>query len=425
MRAIAKNTIFLFLAQFGGYLIPLLELPLLSRVLGPAEYGSILYAQAIAFTAAIVVEYGFNFSAARTVAVEGHDPLVVRRLLANVMGAKLILALALLFIFSLLGVAGLINPQILPLSYWVWVLVFFMAFGFSPFWYFQGRERLKGVVALDFSLRGSALALMFLLVKAPADAVFALSLQAMAGILSTSIQSYWVVKAVGWQQPSLSGGVKQLCEGWHAFLYRGGSNVLAAMNAAMLGGLSTTAQLGLFAPVEKVVRAGVGLSVPLTMAVSPHVSRGFAVRARETMSTVGKIIGLSVTLACLASFIVFLSAHWLVELAFGSSYVAAVDVLLVFIWVFPIRVACQFLALLWLLPNHKEHYASVAMLLASVLAVMAAMWAIPRYGALGLAWVAVLAESVQLTMLLLAVIKDWRALKPINQSVNHSVSERL
>lgn len=405
MHAIAKNTFLLLVLQVSGYVIPLLELPLLSRALGPAAYGSILYVQAIALVGAVILEYGFNISAARTVALERDNPASLRQLLANITGAKLMLAGGLTLVGVVVFLLGEGGTAAMPLEFCFVALVFFMAFGFSPFWYFQGRERMIGVVFVDLALRGTAVLCMYLLVRTPDDAIIALGLQAAAGFLNTSLQSYWMMRDIGWQRPSWRGGLQQLREGWNGFLYKGGSNVLTSMNVALLGGLSSPAQVGIFVPTEKVIRAGVGLSMPLSMALYPHVSRSFAQAPRRAMWLAARVIVGASALALAGAIVAYVAADWLVELAFGASYTGAAEVMRVLIWLFPLRVACQFMALMWLIPSGADRYASRVMLGVAALAAVSAVMVVPLHGALGMAVVAVASEFLQLLLLLHAVLR--------------------
>ena len=67
-HSVAKNAAALYAIQFAGYIVPLVTLPYLSRVLGPAGFGLLLFSQSFALWASMIIEYGFNLSATRDVA---------------------------------------------------------------------------------------------------------------------------------------------------------------------------------------------------------------------------------------------------------------------------------------------------------------------------------------------------------------------
>ena len=93
MKRVLSNSVWLTAAHLSGFVIPLLELPILTRALGPEVYGAVLFALSLALAFSLVVEYGFNLSASREVAVSVGDPERIAQIVGNVFLAKLIIAL--------------------------------------------------------------------------------------------------------------------------------------------------------------------------------------------------------------------------------------------------------------------------------------------------------------------------------------------
>ena len=70
---ILKNITALGVLQIANYLIPLLVLPIISRVLGATLFGGVGYAQNIVSYLTLIVNYGFEYSATRQIALAGED----------------------------------------------------------------------------------------------------------------------------------------------------------------------------------------------------------------------------------------------------------------------------------------------------------------------------------------------------------------
>ena len=85
--------------QICTYALPLITFPYLARVLGPAGWGSVVFAQAIGVVIAVFVEYGFDLSASREASRHRDEPRHLSELISGVLGAKAILA-ALLCVWS-------------------------------------------------------------------------------------------------------------------------------------------------------------------------------------------------------------------------------------------------------------------------------------------------------------------------------------
>ena len=65
-RILAKNTLFLYVMQVSGYVFPLLTFPYLTRTLGAARYGTVVFANAVMQYFSMLIEFGFILSATKT-----------------------------------------------------------------------------------------------------------------------------------------------------------------------------------------------------------------------------------------------------------------------------------------------------------------------------------------------------------------------
>ena len=77
--------------QMANYIFPLIIIPYLSRVLGPATWGLVAMALAFGMYGGLVVEFGFIYSASRELAGL-EDRQQIEEILAGVTAAKLLLA---------------------------------------------------------------------------------------------------------------------------------------------------------------------------------------------------------------------------------------------------------------------------------------------------------------------------------------------
>ena len=93
MKRVLSNGVWLTTAHLSGFVIPLLELPILTRALGPEVYGGVLFALSLALAFSLVVEYGFNLSAAREVADSVGEPHRLAQIVGIVFFAKVIISL--------------------------------------------------------------------------------------------------------------------------------------------------------------------------------------------------------------------------------------------------------------------------------------------------------------------------------------------
>ncbi len=168
--------------QFANYVLPLVTVPYLSRVLGPASWGLLAMAQAFAMYGSLIVEYGFIYSGTRRIAVaSGKEE--IERTVAGVSGAKVILAV---LVFGGACLAYFFVPLFHqhPLLLWSGVIAEILKASL-PTYYFYGVNRVAIASFLDISARLAAAAGIFVFVRAARDAWIVFALQAVGALIAT------------------------------------------------------------------------------------------------------------------------------------------------------------------------------------------------------------------------------------------------
>lgn len=398
---VAQNALGLYAIQFAGYVIPLATLPYLAQVLRPQGFGLLLFAQSFALWASITIEYGFNLSATREVAQNRNDPKALARIASGVLGAKLVLLAgfaAIAFVSAFAVGSFRQHPGYLGCA-----ILQALAFGFSPFWYFQGAERMVGAVLIELFARATAAASIFLLVRQPRDGWKVLASLAAAGCVIVAVQTLWMYKDVGFQWPSWKRSIAALTSGWHMFLFRGAYNIYGTANAFILGLFVPSVQVGYFGAAERMAKAAQGLMLPFTQASYPHMSR----IASQDSHKAGRLARWGIPVACLAGLVLAatlaLFAHWAIFLILGPNFDASVSVLYVFALILPLNALNNALIMQWMLPRGFERVVGAITATAILVNVVSASLLAPRFLQLGMALAILGAESCQ-TIFLVAFL---------------------
>ena len=87
----AKNGMWLYLLQIFNTIIPLLTLPYVTRVLGQGGYGTFSIALNVIAYLQVLIEYGFEMSATREIAISDKTPEKIRKIYSCVIYARLML----------------------------------------------------------------------------------------------------------------------------------------------------------------------------------------------------------------------------------------------------------------------------------------------------------------------------------------------
>jgi PST family polysaccharide transporter len=395
--SLLRNTGSLLAGQAVSMVVPLLTIPYLARVLGPAAWGPVLAAQAFGAWLMVVLEFGFELSGARAVARSRLSVAELGEIVHGVQSAKALLAVsAAIFVCGAAFFArGTRSNEVLL---W-WTFAVAVLRGFSPLWFYQGIERVHGAVAVDAGSRAIASLLVFGFVRGPADGWRVIALQAVFAAIALVVLTIWLSRHVRLRAPDVRAAVSTLRDGGTIFACRAWSGLYIQANTLVLSALAGPAVVAFFGSAERIIRTAISTLQPLTQAFLPRLSflqssdREAAHKlVRQSLVGVG-FLGLCIGAAA------FLGAPILVRVLLGAKYMAAIPVLRM-LGILPFLVAVNtVLGLYWALPSGRDRTFLVAVILAGVTNVALAVVFVPRWGAFGMAASASAAEVMVLLCL--------------------------
>ena len=174
-----KNISALSLIQLTNALIPLIILPHLIRVLGPENYGNIIYVQSIMLLLVIIVEFGFSTTVTRHISRKRNIDLSISIATTNTLFIQFVLLLT-------VSIALLCFGMFVGMS-----VEFFCGIGIllgqaaQPIWLFQGIEKL-GRYSIAFILsKLFTLPLMYVFVNTTDDVNHALLIFSVSSVFTS------------------------------------------------------------------------------------------------------------------------------------------------------------------------------------------------------------------------------------------------
>jgi PST family polysaccharide transporter len=357
---LAQNAIALYGVTIANAILPLVTVPYLARVLGSGAWGMVLFAQTVAVWPAMLVEFGFVYSATREVARHAGDPAKLREIVGEVMACKAGLS----FLGAATGIAFWLgvpefrqNPLILLGALWL-----ALAQGFSPLWYFQGIQRLSLPAIIEVVCRLLFTISVFFLIRSPEDATRVILYQALSITVSLGITLFLMYRTVSFTVCGFARAVRALREAWHFFLFVAIINLYAKANSFMLGLLIAPAVVSFYGGPERLMRGFLAFTGPINQVLYPHLAhlvKHDMSAARKTirrgtlwLGALGILLGLALTLG----------APWLVSVLFGAGYDRAIPVLRVLGLVCPFSALNGVLGIRWMFPlGHERTYNRIVM----------------------------------------------------------------
>lgn len=309
-------------------LIPLVAMPYVLRVVGPAHYGQYGFIYILVQYVLIFNNYGFDFSATKEVAQHRDDPAYLNRVYNAVLGCRLLLfAVASVFFFAL-------SPLLLPTSthrlMFLGGLTLVLGNTFTAVWLFQGMEKMRWLTLVNVLGKGVFLLMIFWVVKKPEHYVFLPLLDGLGYMVGGAASLLIARRQFGMRLhlPSWTEMKAQFSAGAAVFGSTLGMTLYRKSNIFILRFFVGDAALGLYTAAEKLVVGLQSLVSPVSQALFPYLGHGFAGKPlRENVAKLKKISFYMGGLLLVAMAGVFFLSDFLVRLFCGSEFMEAARLL--------------------------------------------------------------------------------------------------
>lgn len=314
------DSLYLMLLQGINQMLPILVMPYLMIKLGATGYGYIGFALSVIQYLVIIVDFGFNLSATKRIAVAADNKEQLSRVFWNVVAAKTLLAL---FTTLLLLMLTLTVPTFQTYSKAIYAtLPMLVGSAFTFMWFFQGIGKIRMFSIVNTISKLALLPLIFLYVKSPDDYVLAAFLQAVVFVSTAVISNIYILykRLTGWVKPSWAGVKEELRISFPLFLSSASTSVYTQLIVIVLGFYCTTEMVGKYSSAERIMRAVCFLIyTPLSQVFFPKIS-ALSVKvggeAKRLFRQVRGIILVVMTMVCIG---IAVGGQW-VSLFLGADY---------------------------------------------------------------------------------------------------------
>lgn len=346
--SVARNALAFFGARAFTFLLPLVTVPYLARMLGSEIWGKVVFVQVLGIYIAMIIDYSFPVSATRDVARSRDDSNQLAGIVSGVLGVK-----GILFVASagLLAIAQLLVPTLRDNGWFLWLALYWaLGVAFIPVFYFQGIEAMPRLLKVDIPLKVAGTASIFLLVKSPADAWLALFLPASAGVLITFITGLMLYRNVPFRLPAPGQTISTLREGWQIFAYRLAASLYWMSNSIILGLVAPIRAVGLFAGPERITRAIINVTDPISQALFPHSAK-LAKTDQARLARVATITTVAMAgLGLIGALMLYVMAPLVVRVALGPGFEESIPVLRILAFILPVCGISMSLNMQWMFP---------------------------------------------------------------------------
>ncbi|WP_278912192.1 oligosaccharide flippase family protein [Deinococcus wulumuqiensis] len=391
-----NSAIFLYVVLIVNIVVPFLTMPHLTRVFRPEAWGIYSFYLSLALWLTIIGEFGFGIHSSQQISSNRSNEKVLDLVVAKVLASRFIIYMSV--IIALVIAYHLFlndkNQLLLAISF-----ILSLAQSANPIWYFQGMEDLSIVSISDVLLKILSLFLIFFFVKDAGDVWLALMIQAFVSLLSSLVGCYLMYRQRNFMLVGFREAIDYIREAKDAFMYKVFSNLYISSNTLLLGFLSTNAQVGFYGGSERLVKAGISTTHPITQVLFIKVA-SLGDRGDESIKIIKKGLKLSLAYAIVAVLITQLFADFIINLLFGDGYQGMVEILRVMIFLLPLNVIVGSLGVQLMMNRGYNREFNVYLLRSGILN-LTLMYVLAKYfGALGAAVSILIAETYMVVNLI-------------------------
>jgi polysaccharide transporter, PST family len=401
---ITQNVLALYWVQVATFVVPLITLPYVSRVLAPSQFGLVLFSQSFSIFLTLLIDWGFTPYGVRQVATDRDDRQALTNTVARTRTAQLLMVVfsvpITLVVLVLVPKFGQ-HPEFLVMA---WVAA--ASAGLMPNWYFVGAERVRLTASVQLGFRILGAALTFVFVTAATDGWIVMALYTASSIGMWVVSDFLVYRRLPFRLDGVRAGMVAVRESGQLFVGTIAISLLSTFNVVLLGLLLPSTQVAQFATSERVVRICQAVLGPIGVPVYPRVTAlqasGRPDRARRLVAIATALIAAG---AISLALVIGVFAPLWIHIVFGERFVReGAPILRILVLLLPLMIFGSFSAM-WLMTLHRDRLLVRIALVAGLLNVALGSTLTPLVGLQGMAWSVVIATSVRVAGLFVAVYR--------------------
>lgn len=272
-KTLVKNTFWLYVMQISSYLFPFFTFPYLTRILGPTNYGIVIFGNAVMAYFQLVLEFGFILSATNEIAQSRENIDEVRKITFSVIGAKSFLTVfgTVALIFCILFVQKFSEYKLyFTLSYIGTVLTIFL-----PDFLFRGIEKMH---VLTYRVLISKLVYticIFIFIRKSSGYIFVPVATIISNLVAIILTWIEIIRNLNIYpiKINVSEIVAELKKSSVFFLSRVAVSIYQTLNTILLGFKYSSAELAYYGASNNLISSGRSLISPISDSIYPYMVR--------------------------------------------------------------------------------------------------------------------------------------------------------
>lgn len=271
VKSLRQNIMSLGAFQVFNFILTLSTLPYLTRTLGAAGWGQIVFVQLVMNYMSWVANWGFYLGATQKVAANRNDKEELSHILVTTWVAQWFLTVVLVgvLIISLSTVPRFSDNKSLYLA----GAGLLLGNALTPLWYLNGLEKIRESATIQILVKLLALPFIFILVKENSDTQTYLLINSASSVVVGMFTMYWIHQsgAITWRVPHLHDIRTVIKQDFHLFTSTLWANLNGSVIPTVLGIAGGPTELGYYNIAERAKSAAITILHPITHALFPRM----------------------------------------------------------------------------------------------------------------------------------------------------------
>jgi len=396
---VLKNMTWLTVLQFANYLIPLLIIPYIVRVLGADVFGKVSYAQNIISYFTLIINFGFEYSATREIAINKNNKLVITQIFWSVLKQKIVL-----LIISFVGLLILyFTFYKVSSDFTLYFFIFLMNVGIVlfPTWFFQGMEEMGKMAIFNVLIKGLGLILTVIYVKSAEDYLIFPLLTSLVYICFGMGALFYVIKhhKIKYSKTNKSFDLKLLKKSSPIFLNNLFVSAYTIANLTILGMYYSNYEIGIYGGAQKIIMAILMVtSMPINLAIFPQLSREFENSKNNGLRLLKRIIIWVSIISVMLCIFTYLASTFFVDILLGSEFHDSIYLLKLFSILPFLVIIASLLTVQGLYGMGLQKYAPFIGFFIGIISITLNFIFIPKYGSEAAAINWIMSQSLEIVI---------------------------
>ena len=331
-KVLLRNFTAMGIIQILNYVMPFITLPYLSRILAVDKFGLIFFAQAIMDYFSRFVDFGFNQSAVRDLAIHRENKQKVEAIYSSVLFTRFVLLIISFLILSIVILSFEKFRKDLIIYYFTFLSV--IGNVMLSNWFFQGMEKMKFITYFNILTRFISLACIFLFVKNQCD-YYLVPLFNSLGILIAGFMSVITIKIkfnVNVLIPKIKEIFFTLKNSSEYFLGNISIALYQSINAFVLGLCVSTTMVAYYVSAQKIYLAIYFMYIPFYNAFFPYMSKNKDIKFFK------KVFKILILISLFLSLFILIFARPIITIFYGEQLIQSYKILRIFAFIIPFHI---------------------------------------------------------------------------------------